>query len=551
MLMTRLMRSRTDDRGSALMAVIALTGITAVIAVSVGAVTVSGLQNTNRTAATVEARAAADAGIAVAELALRTETGCSATGGVFESAVSPAYRVTTQFDTGTGWQDGCPPADATQVRFLAEGFPDRPMFGANADSFSRSLEAVYQYIPEYVEIPQVDPAIYAYTIEGVLKKFVLNSADNSIAADLQIKTGNFECSNNARVSGDVVLGDGWADLTACTITGTLHTTQYALVQGGSRINGDAIASGNGVGASADTVLVAAGTQIDGNIYAGGNVRVLSSSASGVTGNVVAARDTSTNVQIANGSTVSGNVLSSGTISNTGTVAGTRSTGVVGLTIPPNPQVPDWVDIGWNGSIAGTTWADQGFTLGATWTGDCNFGGTSATWFSLATYTSPTVIDATGCNGGVSTRNNLNNLLGLNTDIVIFADSFFFERLRIDSGLLGLGPQRKIYFIVPDNTPNALPTCSGDAGDITQTNEADLRPKISAFFYTPCRIYSDRNGFRGQLYGGEVEFGQQAQLTFVPTSPPGIDFSASLPPQLELVGAFLGERLSIREIASGG
>lgn len=559
MFVTRLRNDGKSDRGGALMAVLALTGVTAVIAVTVGTVTVSGLQNTNTTAAAVEARAAADAGIVAAELALRTENGCEAVSGVFVSAGPPAYRVTTQHDIGGGWVDGCPPDTATLVRFISEGYPERPVIGANADDFSRSVEAVFQHIPEEIEIPQIDPAIYAYSIQGTLKKFELTSADQTIAADLQIKTGDFACSNNALVAGDVILGNGTADLTACTINGTLHTSRWADVDGASVIRDDLIAVGTGVASTDNTVRLAAASRVGRDVFSGGSVRLTGSPQSTINGNLVAARDTSIRVVIDDGSRVDGNTLTSGTLAATGNLGGTRSSAVVGLNPPPLPSVADWVDIPWNGVIAGTTWEGEGFTVGTgsyRWTGDCVMSGTDSRWFNLSLLTTPTIIDATGCVGGVRTDNNLNGFLALNTDIVIMADSFDFDRFRIERGLLSALSPRKIYFIVPDNilAPTGVepvPDCVGESGDITQSNEADIANGISAFFYTPCRIYSDRDGFRGQLYGGEVEFGQQAQLTFVPTTPPGIDFSVGLEPVTQVVGGALGQMLSIREVSTGG
>jgi len=169
--------------------------------------------------------------------------------------------------------------------------------------------------------------------------------------------------------------------------------------------------------------------------------------------------------------------------------------------------------------------------------------------ALSLYTTPTVIDATGCIGGVTTNNNLSPNIGLSTNIVFIADKFTFNKLYFASSVPSVN--RKLYFVVPDNTADELPTCTGEAGNIYLTNEADIQSTVSAFLYSPCEIISDRNGLRGQLYGGVIDFDQQAQMTYVPTSPPGVDFSASLPPVFQLVGAYLGDRLSIREVASGG
>lgn len=553
MLLSRINRLRTEERGSALIAVLALAGVTAIIAVTVGSVSVSSLRFSNDSVAIVEARAAAEAGVTAAELALSTPTGCTAASGVFTSTTTPKYRVEVSYDRGAGWVDGCPTNDATQVRFLSTGFANRTVFDGSRVEDGRVIEAVYQFIPEYVEVPDIDPAVYAYSIDGVLKKFVLDSADLSISADVQIKTGDFECSNNASVAGDVILADGAADLTSCTINGTLHVTKGAGLDGGSRVTGDVIAGGAGVTGVNPTVRIEAGTRVNGSVFAGGNVSVLSGSGSQVLGNITATRDTSTRVIVANGSSVGGNVLSSGTIQRNGTISGTQSTAVTGLQAPIAPRVPNWVDIPWavtsTPQFQATSWYQQGFTNLVTWSGSCTMGSLDPRWVALTTYTTPTVIDATGCVGGVTTNSNLKPDVLLNTNIVFIADRFTFNKLYFGSSLPTVN--RKLFFIVPDNTANELPTCTGEAGPIYLTNEADIRSTVSAFIYSPCEIQSDRNGLRGQLYGGVIDFDQQAQMTYVPTSPPGIDLSASLPPVFQLVGAYLGDRLSIREVASGG
>ncbi|GAA1687814.1 hypothetical protein GCM10009792_04490 [Microcella alkalica] len=553
MFLTRINRLRGDDRGSAMIAVLALAGVTAVIAVTVGSVSVSSLKFSNDVSAGVEARAAAEAGITTAELALRTRTGCSAAGGVFTSTNTPKFRVTVSYDRGSGWVEGCPVREATHVRVQSTGYATRATFSDSRESGGRVVEAVYQYIPQYVEIPFLDPAVYAYTVDGILRRFVLDTADITISADLQIKTGHFVCTNNAQVNGDVILADGYADLTACTITGRVHATDYVRMSNGSVIREDLLTVGDGVVGSNPVVTVSGGSQVRGSVFAGGSVSVLSGPGSRVIGNVTAHRDTATTVSVAAGSTVDGNVLSSGTIQPGGSILGTRSAAVVGLSAPPPPQVPDWTDIPWavstTAQFEATSWFQQGFTNRVVWSGSCDFGNHDPRWVALQTYTTPTVIDATGCVGGVVTLNNLKPDIGLQTDIVFFSNSFRFDKLYFASA--NPTANRKLYFIVPDNTPNSLPTCSGGAGDIYLTNEADFRSTVSAFIYSPCRVRSDRNGFRGQLYGGTIDFDQQAQMTYVPTSPPGIDLSASLPPNLVLNDAFLGERLSIREVSSGG
>lgn len=553
MFLSRINRLHQRDEGGALMAVLALTGITAVIAITVGTVTVSSLQTTNGNAGAIEARAAAEAGIVTAELALRVEDGCADAEGLFESGTEPAFSVETFFDRGDGWEPGCPPVEATQVRFVSTGFADRPTFGAGALGAERVVEAVYQYIPEYVSLPVVDPAIYAYTIEGEIKNFILDSVEN-VAADIQIKVGNLLCQNAAKIAGDVILANGFADLTNCNVSGTVYASQHVHVSGnGTVVQGDVIAVGGNpsVGTrNANTAIVEKGAVVMGSVLAGGNVRVLSGSAANVDGDITAVRNTSTVVEVANQSTVDGNVLSSGTITGSGTIGGTRSTAVTGLTAPPLPQVPDWTDMVYE-NFATSTWAGEGFTE-VLWSGPCVVDGSHPFWPTLSTFTSRTVVNALSCGAdGIELRNNIGSPLSLRADIAIIANQFELDKFRAQSSVPG--EQRKLYMVVPDNivNVNAVPNCVSPRGDIYLTSESDFASDISGFLYTPCRIQSDRDGFRGQFYGGEVEFNQQAKLTFVPSSPPGVDLSGGGVGAPVLVGAFLGDRISIRELSSGG
>lgn len=551
MLLSKLVRANLDDRGGALIGVIALLGITSVIAVTVGTVSVNSLQTTNAVAASVEARGAADAGINAAELALRSSSGCPASG-VLTRTAAPAYNVRIQHDLGSGWVNGCPPPQATRVRFLSEGLAARGTFATVTSGSKLTIEAVYQYIPQYVVIPDIDPAVYAYSVDGVLKKFVLDSADLSIAADVQIKKGDFICSNNAFVRGDVILGDGSADLTSCTIRGTLHATGSVAIDGSSFVQNDVIAGGTGLGASALALRLDSGADVSGSLFAGGNVSI-DNNGTTVGGNVTAARNTSTNLTVGSGATVTGNVLTSGTLTRVGTITGSTSTAVVGLEVPPTPLVPEWTDIPWTpiteAQLPSTTWGQQGFTNLEIWTGSCSFSGGDSRWAALDDYTEKTVVDATACTGGVVTSSSLAPALALQSDIAIIADSFSMDKLYMSSS--DVTQNRKLYLVVPDNNANFQPSCEGGAGDIYMNSENNISATLSAFLYSPCEIKSDRNGLRGQMYGGVVDFDQQAQMTYVPTTPPGIDLSANLPVVRELVGALLGERLSIREVSSGG
>jgi hypothetical protein len=166
--------------------------------------------------------------------------------------------------------------------------------------------------------------------------------------------------------------------------------------------------------------------------------------------------------------------------------------------------------------------------------------------ALESYTVPTVVNYLNkCpSTAVTTNNNQSPVpVKLKTDVVFFAKQFSFDKLAFRSATAGTA--HTLSFIVPDQTANAARTCAppaGLTGNISLTNETDFSPDIAAMVYTPCKIISDRNGFRGQLYGGEVEFDQQAQLTFVPVGIPGFDMSAGVTVP-KVTGAELGDRLT--------
>lgn len=555
MSMNKLRFSPASDRGSALLAVIALASVTGIIAATIGIVTVNSLANTNSAAAGIESRAAAEAGIAVAELTLRTGD-CTATGGLFESVGNPAYSVSTSFDLGSGWEEGCPPPEATQVRFVSTGVSQRAVFGTGERGGDAIVEAVYQYIPEYTDLEVIDPAVYAYEIEGTLKNFELGIEPNTvIASDIQIRNGNFICTNGASVAGSVVLGDGYADLVNCSVSGNLYVSDYVRATGsGSTISGNLIAAGSVLDTSSRAATLSSRATVSGDVFVGGSVSMTASpGTTRVGGNVTAARNTSTNVSLSNSTRIDGNTLSTGTISgNNSLFGGTRSTGVVGLQPPPSPIVPNWTDLPFDSdpaAIQASTWWDRGFQNIVTWTGPCVLSGSDPRWGALSGYTQRTIVDATACTSGMEITSSLSPDVSLQTDVVFFADSFTLNKLPAQAS--NATDPRRLYFVVPDNTADQLPSCVDGAGDLYYNNETDINAPLALFFYSPCNVISDRNNMRGQIYGGSVEFRQQAQWTFVPSTPPGINFSAGTEVEQVLSGAFLGERLSIRELSSGG
>lgn len=477
MFMSRILsRAREDDRGSALIAVLGVMIVLAIVTVGISTVTVQALGTTSSSRAGVQSRAAADAGIDVALARLKTTNGCSTSGNVVTSAGVPAYTsiISYSLTNGASWVNGCPPDNATLARITSVGTAkDKGVAGASAGDQS-TVQRLYKWEPIIVMVPIDGAAVYAHTVDGVLKKFNLSSADNSVATSVMIKYGDVECTNGAKIGGDLILGAGNAKLDMCDVAGKIH------------VNGDADINKSNIGES---------------IWATGSMVITNSTYNAAT--------------VRSGPTV------------------------------PVPGIPNWTDVGWDPAH----WTGLGYNI-VNWTGSCDIKkGTAAgdKWQQLETYITPTVVNfLNACPSNPVTTANSMDTVELKTNIVLVANQFTFSKLYLTAT-----SARTLTFLVPDDVPNGQPTCAPTApstlkGDIYLTNETDFGANIAAMVYTPCKIKSDRNGFRGQMYSGEVEFNQQASLEFVPVGIMGIDLSGGLTQPVQ-TGSQLGDHLSTKDL----
>lgn len=464
-------RSR-NDRGSALIAVIGVMAVGAIIAVTLTAASLNALGVTTSTRASVQSRAAADAGIDVAVSQLRATNGCTAdaTGRLTFTAVGNVdiSDIIIKPDN----KNGCPDGDTSSLTITSTGVAQAPGVAGASHGDKTTVQVSYSYEDIITQVPLAGVAVYAYTVDGVLKKFQLSSADNSVATSVMIKTGDIECTNGARIGGDLTLGDGSAVLDMCDVAGSIHASKNVSVNK-SNIGHDVVAG-----------------------------------------------------QLA-------------TVTNS-TVGGTVQSGPAASA----PPVPDWVDVDFDA----VQWAARGYTV-VDWSGPCAITKSTSAWSALANYTTPTVVNfLTACPSTAVTTSNSMDTVALKTDIVFVGQQFTVNKLYFTAA-----SKHNLTFMVPDKVPDSMPTCAppaGLTGNITLTNETNFGTNLAAMIYTPCRIYSDRDGFRGQMYGGQVTFMQQATLTFVPVGISGVDLSPGVTvPQV--TGAKLGVLQSRRELVGGG
>jgi hypothetical protein len=121
-------RASRDDRdsGSAMAAVVAVVGVTVLIAVSLVATTVFGMGLTTGGRQSVQARAAAEAGLDYGRSSWSTCTGGGGGTIPVPAGTKPAFtlQVAHREDAADGWTNGCPKPDSTEVRIRSTGFAD-------------------------------------------------------------------------------------------------------------------------------------------------------------------------------------------------------------------------------------------------------------------------------------------------------------------------------------------------------------------------------------------------------------------------------------------
>ena len=104
-MLIRIKDALRNDNGAAMASVLALILVGALLSILIMSSVITGLGNTTATRASVQAQAAAKAGIAAAYVGLKTGT-CASKGGVYESATEPKYRATIWFGTARGCPTG-------------------------------------------------------------------------------------------------------------------------------------------------------------------------------------------------------------------------------------------------------------------------------------------------------------------------------------------------------------------------------------------------------------------------------------------------------------
>lgn len=206
------------------MAVLGLMAVTIVIGLTITAATINGLGFTSSSKASVQARAAAEAGVDSSLVGLSGSATCPS---AFTSATTPKYTTAIAYLDASGAVVSC--AVASQVRITSTGAAESPGVAGASSGDSSRIEAIYPYTPASTP-GVVSSGAAIYLASGANFNNGGSIASSGIVPAIQVKTGNFDCDNNTGIIGSVVVVSGTMSLKKCEITGDAWASGKATLQ---------------------------------------------------------------------------------------------------------------------------------------------------------------------------------------------------------------------------------------------------------------------------------------------------------------------------------
>ncbi|MFP7835066.1 hypothetical protein [Marisediminicola sp. LYQ134] len=478
---------------------------------------VGGLGYTSATRAGVQSQAAAESGIAVAAAKLSSDAPCAR---VMTSDTAPAYTATISYTTsstldapGLSWVGQCPAPAATFVKIVSKGVADATGVAGNTRGDESSVEAIYAYSSIPTGIPATGSAVYTYS-SGPLNQAKILS-DGSRPASISIRNGNVDCTEASEVQGDVRAQSGSVSIqTPCRVNGSVVAGGVVNIYG--KIGGSVSSASTGKSLISPDARIGGAVALRGSLDAW-SPRCASPNTWDNAGNACAARQSSGATSV--------------------------STMMTGSAAPVAPLVPDWIDFG----FVLSQWTDAGYTV-VTWPNNsdhCTIDNRTknmAHATALSSYTKPTVIDARNCSK-LTLSSSAALTLQLKTDVTFVSRAFNIENFTARSSD---GVHRELRFVVPDTAVNGIPTCVSGGVDIN--SYVRIEAPVAALIYTPCEIKNSTVNWRGQLFGGNVQFNSNSGLVYTPIGLPGVDLGGAVPGAPSPSVSVLGELYSMRDVS---
>jgi hypothetical protein len=484
-------RRNADDGGSALVTVLVVMLVLGLLTVTLSAAVVNTTRTTVGVRGSLQAQAAADAGMSAALVAARSGDACAATvapGTLPGSGSGAEYSATLSCD-----------AEKTALTIVATG---------TADGSRSSVTAVYGLEAKTAEVS--DPAktpvgLVLYDASTMGQVTLLAHGGNE--PQLVAVTGTFGC--RLTVPGNLLVGGNVTSSDGCNVQGDIYAGGTVDFSGGATsVVGDVLAAGTGTtklnsavgsataGAPLSTVHVngpldllwpGSGTRMHADITARGDVTVNSRT---VDGRILL--PTGRNVSI-NGGRVVGGTTTSGDVP-----------------VLPAPTIPGWFDYtykasDWPGAVVVTLRAS------GSGSGTCDHFNAwpNQGWKDLANYTGTVVVDGRACTQLTSNAGGNPAPVVKADNIVVLGKRFNTTGLKM-TGAAGTSP--KVWFITEDTVADGKPTCPlGNNAANFDTNGANLEG-VRSLIYTPCRLSVSGGGVLvGSLYTNGFNSGGQITI----------------------------------------
>ncbi|CDK01038.1 exported hypothetical protein [Microbacterium sp. C448] len=489
-------RRASDDTGSAIVSVLIVMILLSLMGLTAAAIVTNTTGSVVQTRGSVQAKAAADAGITAAlAQARRTSEFCS----LSLSGSQPSYTVTSS-------------CASNQVTFTSTG--------RGTDGGTTKTQAVYAYTPAKdvgmgADLTFFNSATFTYEVKTV-------SPGNALT--INIPKGDFTCQ--VPIAASIRVQGSFITKGSCDVAGS-------VTAGGSveMTNGSDTVRGNLSAAGTDKSLVRG--SVGGALTVGGSLE-FGWEQKIIGGNVQATGDVKLGSQRLSKALTfpAGKKFEQ----DQGVVSGTISRPAA-VTAPAAPSFDAWFDYAYKSS----DWPGYSIitlTASGTGPGTCNyFNAHPATgWTSLSSLTTPTVLDARACSN-LSANSGTDPVVTLKTDLVMLAKSYDLTMLTMTASS---GTKPKVRVIVEDTTKDAKPSCTNGAGSIN-INGTSMASGITALAYTPCTVdvhgIGGRDKWNGSLYSGAFSYGGLVTFSSSPISLPGI--TGGLP--------VLGDLVSQRDI----
>lgn len=561
-IMTRLGRGASDDRGGALIAVVGVAVVVSIACATVLASSMSGMEVSTSSRAGVQSEAAAEAGIADAELGLRAASGCTAVGGVFAGPGTPAYTATVSYFDLTGWHTGCPDGHplATQVKVTSVGTAAARGVGAASSGDTTTMEALYPYTGATTSLTGTGPAVFAGSMTSLNNVVVTDTTvETGKTSDIVITSGDYSlsCQGTTTINGSIIVTNGDLKLYGCVVLGGIQVKGFVNINS-STVNGDVVAAGlTGHTTDSGAVGYVLNSVLNGGLSVSGKLYLQSSK---VLGSVVGKTLSTVSNVIDPSVKIAGTLNLGGTVDSWGAcgilaLVCLITKGVVGSLLGSSVQNQNLPAIAAPTaatftpySYSAAAWAALGYQI-VPWEGPCSVDNNPTTQVfiaKVAAFTTPTVVDARACDN-VLFSNSAALRLVLHANVAFVGRAFQVENTTIRAAT---GLALKTWLIVDGSSgilPNASLCVAASIGTVELNSTVSIGGGVTGLIYTPgCIHNANPVTIIGQEYAGHISQGQSVSIDYQTVGLPG----TSLDGTVVVAGtpATLGSRTSLREIA---